>query len=1222
MSPRNLKKVLDNLRHVQVNRIEEIGFRNFHKNFYFHYTPSILGMWVVKSFDPTTCTLRMEDGRKIMITRELIHNILGIPMGNIKFQYLKEKNVYDEVTAKWRKIVKEIVSANNKISILKLETYLGTLSECDWEFEIGFLTLFFSIFGQGNKDGIINERIIPYLANTNKVFEMDWCSYVKDCMITECANFSPSSNFSGPLLLMALIYVNSTISESVKVEKTVPAFKAWNSNMLLKREKEEIELGGFGRLPIVEGLQLIETKKKNILKKKKLSLTDFKSKSFEEMKEILRHNLLKVTNLVMDTDNKLKISLSLYSHDEALKKLLKDRNDLFVVRDKKFEKKDGNKNDGDDEKHADAGEMNKHDETNVYKCSNEEGKQNKDKVCNEKESDDGDKSGKEDDSNVEKDDDKGKKFHYSAAYTCSYPIIIDSSNAIQSDKNKAIMPYDTNLLYTQLSQNEEKSSAEYDDTHYKEKPDLDASFFTSEKIISINKRRKINKDDEMLENKQKKERLRQMHYPIVSYTLMHCVYGMRDKKENKRKRPAIDNHPDCENAVVKKKKGKKKEKDNTIVECITNEPKNINIRMSPRNLKRVLQTLRPLQEKSIQDMGFEDFLNGNFDFYYTPSKLGMWVVRNFDPNSCTITMEDGRKIKITRELIHGILGIPIGDIKVESQKENVVTTNHRCFKNLYDSWKSIMELYMMNRPHGRMILASVEKGPLVWPTITVDGVTRPKEYTELTPAETIQADCDIKAINIILQGLPTEIYALVSQHRVAKDIWEKIRLLMQGTSLTKQEREFNTKFLNTLPAEWSNFVTDVKLVKDLHTTNVDQIHAHLEQHERHANEVRLMHERSSDPLALVASHQMTQSPYQSHQHSYQHSQHPQFVSPHQSSYSRYPTTNNQLRNSSNPRQQATINDGRITVQPVQGRKFLMLRVLQELSLQEQVGIIRGNRGFSSILADPGIPEGQATQTVITHNAAYQADDLDAYDSDCDELNTAKVALMANLSHYGSDALAEYVIESQQAAVQNSNSSAQQDALILSVIEKLKTQVANYTKINLENKSVNDTLTAELERYKEQVKVLNEGQNDDFKNKDNVSDSCAQSVEIDRLKQTISEHLKEKESLMQTVSLLKYDFKKEKSKNIDREIALEKKIKQLDNIVFKRDQSTQTVYMLTKPQFFYYHTTKQALGFQNPFYLKKAQQLEPKLYVGDIIKKPNPIVISDSKETLTLVTPRP
>ncbi|GJS67998.1 retrovirus-related pol polyprotein from transposon TNT 1-94 [Tanacetum coccineum] len=86
----------------------------------------------------------------------------------------------------------------------------------------------------------------------------------------------------------------------------------------------------------------------------------------------------------------------------------------------------------------------------------------------------------------------------------------------------------------------------------------------------------------------------------------------------------------------------------------------------------------------------------------------------------------------------------------------------------------------------------------------------------------------------------------------------------------------------------------------------------------------------------------------------------------------------------------------------------------------------------AFLVDPGTAEGQATQTVITHNAAYQADDLDAYDSDCDELNTAKVALMVNLSHYGSDVLTE-------AAVQNSNSSAQLDALILSVIEQLKTQ---------------------------------------------------------------------------------------------------------------------------------------------------------------------------------------
>nr|GFB73590.1 hypothetical protein [Tanacetum cinerariifolium] len=146
--------------------------------------------------------------------------------------------------------------------------------------------------------------------------------------------------------------------------------------------------------------------------------------------------------------------------------------------------------------------------------------------------------------------------------------------------------------------------------------------------------------------------------------------------------------------------------------------------------------------------------------------------------------------------------------------------------------------------------------------------------------------------------------------------------------------------------------------------------------------------------------------------------------------SRYPATNNQLRTSSNPLQEATINNGR-------------------------------------------------------------ADDLDAYDSDCDELNSAKVALMANLSHYGSDTLAEvnnhahrtnplisqemqvlsisepstilaqsntestsdssiisysqYMNESQYNNVQNSTLPALQDDVILSVIEQLKTQVVNCTK---------------------------------------------------------------------------------------------------------------------------------------------------------------------------------
>ncbi|GJV08433.1 retrovirus-related pol polyprotein from transposon TNT 1-94 [Tanacetum coccineum] len=414
-------------------------------------------------------------------------------------------------------------------------------------------------------------------------------------------------------------------------------------------------------------------------------------------------------------------------------------------------------------------------------------------------------------------------------------------------------------------------------------------------------------------------------------------------------------------------------------------------------------------------------------------------------------------------------------------------------KDMYDSWKSIMELYIMNRQHGRIILESVENGPLIWPTIEENGVTRPKKYSELSATETIQAHCDVKATNIILQGLPPEVYALVSNHRIAKELWERIQLLILATM-------------------------------------------------------------------------------------------------------------------------RTINDGRVTLQPVQGwRRTSFVAVLQGYSTgcecEDKVLLVQAQTNGQilheeelAFFVDLEIAEGQATQTVITHNGAYQADDLDdmtliVMNSTLSKLPSWQIYLImampsseqSNVVNHSeteitSDSIipySQYVIESQQATVQNSNSSAQQDAL------------------------------------NESVKVLKEGQNVDLMSNDNVSDLSAQSVEIDRLKQTLYEHLKEKESLMQTVTLLKNDFKKEESGNIDREIALEKRIKQLDNIVFKRDQSAQNVHMLTKPQFFYDHTTKKALGFQNPFYLKKAQQLEPKLYDGNVIKNTSTIVIPDSKETLIL-----
>nr|GEV99826.1 hypothetical protein [Tanacetum cinerariifolium] len=396
-------------------------------------------------------------------------------------------------------------------------------------------------------------------------------------------------------------------------------------------------------------------------------------------------------------------------------------------------------------------------------------------------------------------------------------------------------------------------------------------------------------------------------------------------------------------------------------------------------------------------------------------------------------------------------------------------------KDMYDSWKSIMELYMMNRQHGRMILESVKNGLLLWPTVEENGVTRPKKYSELFATRAIQADCD-ERIQLLMQGA-----SLTKQERECKlynefdkfaykkgeslrDFYLRFSLLLNDMNIYNMKLEqfqVNTKFLNTLPPEWSKFVIDVKLVRDLHTKNGDQLHAYLGQHEYHANEVRLMHER---PRGNNSGKQRAVVCY---------------------NYKEEGHMSKQCTKPKRKRDEAWFKDKVLLVQAqVNGQ------VLYEEEL-EFFGRSRDSRSSKHI-----------------------------------------IALIKNLSHYGSDNLAE-----------NLSFPTQQDDLILSVIEQLKTQVIKYTKINQDNKSVNEILTAELKVYKDQVRILKEGNNID-----NALVSCAQSLKIDNLKHTFSKHLKEKESLEQMVTLLKNDFQKEESRNIDRELGLEKQVKELSNIV--------------------------------------------------------------------------
>nr|GEZ77510.1 hypothetical protein [Tanacetum cinerariifolium] len=420
-------------------------------------------------------------------------------------------------------------------------------------------------------------------------------------------------------------------------------------------------------------------------------------------------------------------------------------------------------------------------------------------------------------------------------------------------------------------------------------------------------------------------------------------------------------------------------------------------------------------------------------------------------------------------------------------------------KDMYDSWRSRMELYMLNRQHDRMILELVEHGPLLWPTVEKDGVTRLKEYSELSAAEAIQADCDV---HFVSQG-PSS-----STHSISYPVTNTSSLVNHNTYMASSSApQIDYALMVQQSSEYSSPETGL---------------------------VVPVFQKGDDPIDAI-NHMMS------------------FLTAVETSR---PFTSGAGGALGKQRVIVCYNckgEGYMSKQCTKPKRKRDAEWFKDkvLLVQAQANGQILQQEESEFLADPGIAESSSNQTVVTNNADYQADDLDAYDSECDEINSAKIALMANLSHYGYDNLAE-------------------------------------------------------------ERVLNE-----LKHDEKASTSYESSQEIKSLKHTLSKHLKEKESLEQKITILKNDFQKEESRNIDRELALEKQVKELNNIVFKISQSVQTVHMLTKPQVFYNHSTRQALGFQNPCYLKKAQQLKPKLYDGRIIEKSDAVVIPDTEETLML-----
>ncbi|GJX71400.1 retrovirus-related pol polyprotein from transposon TNT 1-94 [Tanacetum coccineum] len=265
-------------------------------------------------------------------------------------------------------------------------------------------------------------------------------------------------------------------------------------------------------------------------------------------------------------------------------------------------------------------------------------------------------------------------------------------------------------------------------------------------------------------------------------------------------------------------------------------------------------------------------------------------------------------------------------------------------KTRYSSWASRMLLYIKGKPNRKLLVYSVVNGPFQYGTIvepktkTTPATVRARTYTDLTNEEKLHESVEITTTNIVLQAI------------------------------IARERERESKF-------YDDFDTFTSIPEEtIHSYSM-----------RFAQLINDMHRIELDLGLAVHTFNLSDGPIASLNKAMD------FLST--SFTSLFPQTNNQLRTSSNPKNQATIQDGRVRVKIVQGRQTQRY----------------GNNGIRSNATTKGANRnggaGQARAEIPTPEV-FQTDDLDAFDSDCDDVPLTKAVLMANLSSYDSDVLSE------------------------------------------------------------------------------------------------------------------------------------------------------------------------------------------------------------------------
>nr|GEU33532.1 hypothetical protein [Tanacetum cinerariifolium] len=526
----------------------------------------------------------------------------------------------------------------------------------------------------------------------------------------------------------------------------------------------------------------------------------------------------------------------------------------------------------------------------------------------------------------------------------------------------------------------------------------------------------------------------------------------------------------------------------------------------------------------------------------------------------------------------------------------------------FASWQQRIQLYCRGKENGVNILKSIDEGPFQMGTLR-------ETLTERT------------------EGLPKDIYSLINHYTDAKDIWDNAKMLLEGSELTKKDREsqlmqLNSKFVNNMLPEYGRFITAVKLNRGLRDSNYDQLYAYLKQHEGRQNRGHGNNAQGTGAAGYRG---------------------------------------------------AQIRVGYANPEYFKDKMLLIQAQENEVTLdKEQLLFIAGGQDN---VVDDDVDEQPIQDIALNVDNVFQADDCNAFDFDVNEAPTAQTMFMANLLSaypvydeaglsYDLDILSEvhdhdhyqdvvcehhevhemhddvqpnYVVDSYIGYTSNSNmimydqyvkdnamqgvqsdvSAVPNDAYMM-ILNDMHEPPAQHVYVTTQTKVVDKSLTAKLATYKEQVELYERQARFELTEREQKIDKQLRIVIIDRnikeenlkkelhsVKIQLASTINHNKSMVEEVTSLKKDFKQKENQYLEEFLDMKAIKEKVDDKLFKQDQSLQIVHMLCKPKPYYDEQRKAAIGYKSPLCLTPEVDQDAVNKKCDEIEQKNLLIANDT-----------